>query len=935
MKQVRSVDFLPEIFQTPINKQFLGATLDQLIQNPQYTQSQGFIGRHIGPGVNANDSYVVEPTKTRNDYQLEPGVVQIDPADSHKVVDAITYPGINDALQLQGAFTDNAQRLYTSDYYTWDPFVDLDKFVNYAQYYWLPGGPLAVDVSAVEIPLNNSYTVTRANGVYTFSGVVGNNPSITLMRGGTYKFNVAQNQKETVTYRVTNNDLSSWNIDNTPNPTLTLVRGNTYVFNLSPSVPLAFWIKTKASVGTADAYSNGVFNNGATGNLITFTVPQDAPNTLYYCNDAEINLQGQINVVDGTSGTGPGFWIQADPGVFGKLIATPNISSRDVLGVTNNGEDLGTVTFTVPAADAQNVYYNMPSIGTVDLITNLQFDQIDGVPVATFLTTYGGIDGITDLQNRTLVFQENDAGWNTNDPAIRYGVWQIQYVIIGGTEYIQLNSVLQVPANNKFTILFGDVYSSTSWYKNGDTGYFSEIPLLTADRNVLYYQDGTDPAIFGRFDIVDQAALDVDSIIGRATYTSPNGVTFSNGMKVVFRGAVYPTSYQNNEYYVEGVGTAIKLLPVLQFVTPESYTQNASIPYDTTPYDFGNFDGSLNQPVVPDYITINRASPDLNPWTRSNRWFHIDVITASAEYNNVTPVLDNRFRAKRPILEFRAGTRLFDFGTSGLAPVNIIDFTQNDALSNVNGSLGYSTDGYQLIDGSTVIFAADTDPEVRNKVWRVQFITPDTVYPLIPEPIIALTAIATVLPNQTVVVLDGLTEQGISSYYDGVVWSLPPKYWPVPSTSPTPAGYTAVSKTYLAEVTAAGVKEAQQKISVNQPPLFDIYDSNGVSFGNQAIYPSSNFTGSPLFSYAIGNAAPDLILGFPLTYLSLTTIGDIVFDNNLYSDSFTYTLNSVGQTVPLSSGFVRQYSDRTNYTREIGWQTAVTPSLVRQQFQFT
>ena len=227
MKQVRSVEFLPEIFQTPVNKQFLSATLDQLIQNPEYTQTQGFVGRRVGPGVNANDKYVVEPTKTRTDYQLEPGVVQIDPADSHKVVDAITYPGINDALQLQGAFTNNANRLYTSDYYTWDPFVDFDKFVNYAQYYWVPGGPLAVDVSATDIPLTDSFTVTRANGVYTFSGITGDNPAITLVRGGSYKFNVAQNQSETVNFRVTNNNASSWNIDFSPNPTLTLTRGNT------------------------------------------------------------------------------------------------------------------------------------------------------------------------------------------------------------------------------------------------------------------------------------------------------------------------------------------------------------------------------------------------------------------------------------------------------------------------------------------------------------------------------------------------------------------------------------------------------------------------------------------------------------------------------------------------------------------------------------
>jgi hypothetical protein len=366
---------------------------------------------------------------------------------------------------------------------------------------------------------------------------------------------------------------------------------------------------------------------------------------------------------------------------------------------------------------------------------------------------------------------------------------------------------------------------------------------------------------------------------------------------------VYPTSYQNNEYYVEGVGTAIRLLSVLDYVTPETYTNDQSIPYDTTPYDSNNFDGNLNQPTVPDYLTINRASLDLNAWTRSNRWFHLDVITASAEYNNTTPVLNNAFRARRPILEFRAGTRLFNSGTEGLAPVDIIDFIQTDALSNVNGSLGYSTDGYNLINGSTIIFAADTDPEVRKTVYEVQFIITNTNAEdstIIDVPVIVLTPIATALVDQTTVILTGNTEQGLSYYYDGVDWI-----------------------------------EAQQKLSVNQPPLFDIYDANGISFGNRAIYSSTNFTGSPLFSYAIGNADPDLVLGFPLTYLSLTNIGDIVFDNNLYKDSFNYTINSSGQTVPLSTGFVREYSTRVTFDREIGWQTAVTPSLVRQQFQFT
>jgi len=945
MARVRTVEFLPEIFQTSTNKQFLAATLDQLVQEPAFTKIQGFVGRRVGPGVNPNDEYIKEETNVRTNYQLEPGVV-IKKYNSSEIKDVITYPGITDAIGLAGGYTDNSDRLYTSDYYTWDPFIDLDKFSNFSQYYWLPAGPDSVDVFAGQLPLTDTFDVTRENGVYTFSGASGNNPIIRLVRGGTYNFNVAQNAKETVNYRVSGNGITSFVIDYENNPTLTLTRGNTYVFNLVRN-EYAFYIKTDATLGTTNQYTNGVTNNGITNGKITFTVPQDAPDTLYYCNDTQRNLKGQINIIDAVPGTGPGFWIQVDPGVDGKLIATPNISGRNVDGVVNNGEDLGTVTFNVPLATDQNFYYTLTNINSdlptngVDLITSLKFNQINNVFVDQFLSQNPyGIDGITSLNGKTVVFLEQQSdpesgGWEITtqfDPLTqslannsrigsydttlfdqttvvpdgqRYSVWQINYATAdGGSKYITLNPVLTVNNFEKFTILSGTTYSSTDWFKNSN-GVFEEIPLLTAVKTTLYYQDGTDPEIFGRIQIVDEnnaGTLDIDEIIGKKNYTSPNGVVFTNGLKVTFIGNVEPASYANNSYYIEGVGTAIKLLPVNNYVTPEVYTQSATIPYDSLAYDIGNFDASLNQPLVPDYLLINRASPDLNPWSRANRWFHIDVINASAEYNNTVAVLDNNFRAKRPVIEFRAGTKLFNFGTEGKQPVDIIDFRETDALSNINGSVGYGIDGYSFINGSRVIFAADTDPAVRNKIYVVQFITPDTVAPLIAEPIINLVPAADseIQADQTVVCLSGISQQGLSYYFDGITWI-----------------------------------KTQQKVETNQAPLFDIYDTAGISLGDRIKYPSTNFIGSKLFSYAAGTGTDDTVLGFPLKYLSLSNVGDIVFDNNLYADTFTYTKDSISNTENISQGNVREYSTRTNYIKEIGWQPAAEKSVVRQQFSFT
>ena len=1064
MARTRSVDFLPQIFQTPVNKQFLSATLDTLTQEPKFKKTQGFIGRTVGPGVNPNDKYVVEDTKTRTDYQLEPGVISLVP-DTNKIKNVITYPGMNDAIGFQGGNSSRPDQLYNSDYYTWDPFINYDSFINFSQYYWLPNGPDVVDVNATGVPISANFTVSRSSSAYTFSGQQGNNPTIDLVRGGNYTFQVAQNAKETVTYRVGNQGLSSYTINKQANPTLTLVRGNTYVFDLNLSGDFPFWIKTAQVLGTGNAYDSGVSRNGSTIGTVTFVVPQDAPDVLYYVSENQLNLRGTLNIVDGTPGTGNKFWIQSAPGVNGLDPTTPNISTRDVYGVTNNGEDLGTITFEVPQKTAQQFYFNLTDVGPVDLLTELQFDQVNNIPVQEFLDTYGGIDGTTYLQGRTLIFTNTEVdpetgGWlytSFFDPLLqttanngltgsfdttlfdqtdvvpvedRYQIWQITFVNRLGVDYIQLVKIQDVLINQKFTILYGNTWSNTSWYKDA-AGNWAKIPLLTANLDTLYYQDGTNPEIFGRFRLIEQADLNnlnIADILGKKNYTSPNGVAFSNGLKVRFTGQITPASYgsgstaltctatlagtnfitttstdglyqgeqivfpnatlggivagqtyyiktisanriqfsistiedgpavqlstatgtmpalalSNKQYYVSGVGTSIELLPVLDFVTPETYVVDAN---DNT---------VASEPDKLDYITISRASKDLNAWTRSNRWFHVDVIQASAAYNNTPPLLDNNYRAKRPIIEFRPGIRLFNMGTEGKQPVDIIDFEQTDAFSNIQGSTAYSVDGYTFVDGSRVVFAADQDPIVRNKIYIVQFISPDSV-PLTTagnfefratyrintlgntdwnqaggttgvtyavgdtfiaassgsgtgtatfyEPIInlVLASDGIVLYDQSVVCLDGNTLKGLTFWYNGESWT-----------------------------------QAQLKTGVQQAPLYDAYDLDGISFSNLIKYPSSTFHGTKLFSYAVGDTGIlDPILQFPLQYLNINNVGDIVFENNLYVDTFLYVKDNVSITSDISSGSAKEYTDRTTYVKLIGWQDAITTSQIYQQFKFT
>jgi len=97
------------------------------------------------------------------------------------------------------------------------------------------------------------------------------------------------------TYTVTANGSSNYVINGNSNPTLNLIEGETYTFNVNASGH-PFYIKTTSSTGTGNAYNSGVTNNGTDNGTITFVVPSGAPSTLYYNCQFHIGMAGTINI---------------------------------------------------------------------------------------------------------------------------------------------------------------------------------------------------------------------------------------------------------------------------------------------------------------------------------------------------------------------------------------------------------------------------------------------------------------------------------------------------------------------------------------------------------------------------------------------------------------------------------------------------------------
>jgi len=80
-------------------------------------------------------------------------------------------------------------------------------------------------------------------------------------------------------------------------PDLTLQRGKTYQFSVNvPGHP--FLIKTVQGNGTGNQYTNGVTNAGAVSGDIIFTVPADAPATLFYNCQFHSAMTGTFTIID-------------------------------------------------------------------------------------------------------------------------------------------------------------------------------------------------------------------------------------------------------------------------------------------------------------------------------------------------------------------------------------------------------------------------------------------------------------------------------------------------------------------------------------------------------------------------------------------------------------------------------------------------------------
>ena len=640
----RTVDLLPEVFKTESNSKFMAGVIDPLIQPGVLEKTVGYVGRRFGKTFNSKDIYLDTDQTLRSRYQLEPAVVI---RQDDRVKNFYDYIDFKNQLKFFGNNLERDDLFTEQDHYSWNPPIEWDKFVDYREYYWVPNGPSTVRVFGQGSAVTSTFRVRLGDagdaqaGVWTFTpdGLT-NNPTITLYRGQTYNFNV-----------------------NSPRN--------------------SFYIRSSLTDGMSSNYNKGVVNNGTENGKVTFTVPFDAPDLLFYQSNQEPNRAGKFLIDD-----------------------------------------------------------------------------------------------------------------------------------------VESNSKINVETE----------------------------------------------------------------IIGKSTYTSNNGITFTNGLIVEFIGQTLPKKYQEGRWLVEGVGNEIRLIDFVSLKPPSINKDNPEVLFDNNPFDSEPYDDASAFPSKKDYITINRASVDNNPWSRYNRWFHRSVLEYSSNINGTELDLSESTRAKRPIIEFVSGLQLFNHGAESKLEIDYIDTFTKDVFSTVEGSIGYNIDSESIFEGARILFTADTDTWVNNKIYRVSFITHNNKkqISLIEE------SDAESKTGECVLVRRGKINAGVMYHFNGETWT-----------------------------------KSQEKLSVNQSPVFDAFDESGVSFSNLETYPVSSFNGCEFVSYKIGATGPiDTELGFKLSYLNIDNVGDIQFEFDWDSLKFTWQENAVVRTENINSGFYKINRKDFNFTYENGWTLA-------------
>lgn len=332
----------------------------------------------------------------------------------------------------------------------------------------------------------------------------------------------------------------------------------------------------------------------------------------------------------------------------------------------------------------------------------------------------------------------------------------------------------------------------------------------------------------------------IGEIVGKSSYTYKDETgylkdfDFVNGLRVIFLKDEN-NDYNNKPFIINGVGDKIELIE----------------------------DTYIKECETPDYFVMERGCSDGNEWSVMNRWVHrnaielfnVNSIDGSFENSNKTPLK----HAAEPILCFNKDIELFNHGTYSRGYVDYVSQLKNSDLSGLDTAnfakkLGISYGNIEV--GQTILLLGNVGDQAK-QLYTINKPSVDDIIVL------------QVKNNGRNI--NGSIEQG-----DVVIVKDTSKMFPN-----TTIHFNGVDWV-----------ESQVKETVNQSPLFTLYNSDGISLDNEVVYPNSTFKGCKLFDYKNGYGVDSDLVSYEPSlnrYVFVDKLTrDYQFTNHLQSDVYTY-----------------------------------------------
>lgn len=386
------------------------------------------------------------------------------------------------------------------------------------------------------------------------------------------------------------------------------------------------------------------------------------------------------------------------------------------------------------------------------------------------------------------------------------------------------------------------------------------IALVDGTARPFTYIDGNDFITFTNppaddAEVKISVYSDIENTLGLevAEPKAFGGQVLSSNMRIKFVNDISSDFPPTDVFIIEGVGTSV-------FATNES----------TSVSDLGLL-------TDPDYLVMARGADNGNEWSSGNRWFHISTLSPVFDPDYISSI-----RATRPIVEFDKNIELYNYGLYRRLSVDAV----NDAVIDLQTyiadhptSIVFDNVRFTAQSGTITITDLITNVVTTGHI-SARILMRNTENNLVNERVYAMTNQGGILT--VVLEADGLNPTGEPVYGESLK-----------------VNYGTLRGKNLHWI-GTSWSEGQTKTTVNQAPLFMLYDLNGNALNDIGLYPSSDFAGSRIFGYKVdttGTRVNDPVLGFPLLH---DNKGQILFENYVSTESYSYLL---GGKRPLITGF--------------------------------